>query len=104
MELSYPNPTTNWVADSGASSHNTPYPGNIHSSCPPPSAHPLSIIVGNGSVLPVTSVGYSVLPGPCYLNEILVTPNLVQNNFFRSLIYLPLTTPALWNLTYLVYL
>jgi hypothetical protein len=31
MELSYPNPTTYWMADSGASSHTTPYPGNIHS-------------------------------------------------------------------------
>jgi hypothetical protein len=72
MELSYPNLTTDWVADSGASSHTTPYPGNIHSS-----AHPPSIIAGNGSVLPITSVGESVLPGPFYLNEILVTPNLV---------------------------
>jgi hypothetical protein len=78
MELSYPNPSTDWVADSGASSHTTPYPGNIHSSRPPSSAHPPSI-VGNGSVLPVTSVGDSVLPGPFYLNEILVAPNLVQN-------------------------
>jgi hypothetical protein len=29
MELSYPNLTTDWVADSGAFSHTTPYPGNI---------------------------------------------------------------------------
>jgi hypothetical protein len=73
MELSYPNPAIDWVVDFGASSHTTPYPGNIHSS------HPPSIIVGNGFVLHVTLVGDSVLPGPFYLNEILVAPNLVQN-------------------------
>jgi hypothetical protein len=77
MELSYPNPSTDWVPDSDASSHTTPYPGNIHSSRPPSSAPPPSIIVGNGSVLSVTSVGDSVLPGSFYLNEILVAPNLV---------------------------
>jgi hypothetical protein len=79
MELSYPNPATDWVTDFGASIHTIPYPCNIHSSRPPSSAHPPSIIVGNGSILSVTSVGDSVLPGPLYLNEILVAPNLIQN-------------------------
>jgi hypothetical protein len=82
MELFYPNPSTNWVADSGASSHTTPYPGNIHSSHPPSSTRPPSIIIGKGFVLPVTSVGDSVLLGPFYLNEILVAPNLIQNLLF----------------------
>jgi hypothetical protein len=81
MELSYLNPATDWVEDSGASSHTTPYPSNIHSSHPP-STHPPSIIVGNGSILPVTSVCDSVLPRPFYLNEILVAPNLAQNLLF----------------------
>jgi hypothetical protein len=40
---------------------------------------PSMIIVGNGSVLPVTSVGDTVLPGPFYLNNILVAPDIIQN-------------------------
>jgi hypothetical protein len=42
-------------------------------------SHPFSIIVGNGSVLPITSVGDSVLPGPFYLNNVLVAPDLIQS-------------------------
>jgi hypothetical protein len=40
---------------------------------------PHSIIVGNSFILPVTSVGDLVLPGPFYLNDVLVTPELVQS-------------------------
>jgi hypothetical protein len=43
---------------------------------------PSSIFVGSGSVLPVTSVGDSVLPGPLYLNNILLTPDIIQNLLF----------------------
>jgi hypothetical protein len=43
------------------------------------SASPSSIVVGNGSTLPVTSVGDSVFPGPFYLNIILLAPNIVQS-------------------------
>jgi hypothetical protein len=42
-------------------------------------ACPSSIIVSNGSVLPVTSVGDSVLPGLFYLNDVLLAPDLVQS-------------------------
>jgi hypothetical protein len=38
-----------------------------------------SIVVGNGFVLPVTSVGDSVLFEPFYLNDVLVSPDLIQN-------------------------
>jgi hypothetical protein len=38
-----------------------------------------SIVVGNGSTLPITSVGNSVIPGPFYLNNILLAPDIVQN-------------------------
>jgi hypothetical protein len=41
--------------------------------------HPCLIIVDNGSIVPVTSVGDSVLPGPFYLNDVLVAPDLVQS-------------------------
>jgi hypothetical protein len=46
---------------------------------PPPSTHPTLIVVGNGSTLPVTSVGASVLPGPFYLNDVLVAPHITHN-------------------------
>jgi hypothetical protein len=40
---------------------------------------PASIIVGNGSTLPITSVGDTVLPGSLYVNNILVAPNIIQH-------------------------
>jgi hypothetical protein len=55
--------------------------GQIYSPRPPSFAHPSSISVGNGSVLPVTLVGDSVLPRPFYLNDVLLAPNLVRNLF-----------------------
>jgi hypothetical protein len=57
----------------------TPTPGMLSHSHPPPSIHPTSTVVGNGSTLPVTSVGASVLPGPFYLNDILVAPHITHN-------------------------
>jgi hypothetical protein len=70
---------TDWVADSDATNHTTSHPGHIFSPKPLLLAHPSSIVVGNGSVLPVTLVGDSVLPGPFYLNDVLVAPDLVQS-------------------------
>jgi hypothetical protein len=72
-------PVTDWVADSSATNHTTPHPGHLFSPRPHSLAHPSSIIVGNGSVLPITSVGDSVLPGPFYLNDVLATLDLVQS-------------------------
>jgi hypothetical protein len=46
---------------------------------PPSLAHPSSIVVSNGFVLPVTSVDDSVLPGPFYLNDVLLAPDHVQS-------------------------
>jgi hypothetical protein len=43
------------------------------------SSSPSSIVVGNGSSLPITSVVDSVLPGPFYLNNILLAPDIVQS-------------------------
>jgi hypothetical protein len=67
------------VADSGATHHTTPSVGNITTPRPLNSSNPSSIIVGNGSSLPVTSVGDSVLSGPFYLNNILLVPDMVQS-------------------------
>jgi hypothetical protein len=53
--------------------------GNLTSVRPPTSTDPSSIIVGNGSALLVTSVGDSALPGMFYLNNVLITSNIIQN-------------------------
>jgi hypothetical protein len=50
--------------------------------CPPPLPPPFpsSIVVGNGSALPVTSVGDAFLPGPFRLSNVLVAPHIIQNH------------------------
>jgi hypothetical protein len=98
----HPPPTSvqDWVADSGAMHHTTPSVGNISTHHPLASSNPSSIIVGNDSSLPITSVGDSVLSGPFYLNNILLASDMVQ----RLLLFVvsPLTIGALWNLIRLV--
>jgi hypothetical protein len=59
--------------------HTTPSVGNISTLRPLASSNPSSIVVGNDSPLPITSVGDSVLPGPFYLNNILLAPDIVQS-------------------------
>jgi hypothetical protein len=79
MALQSPHNSVNdWAADSDASDHTTHSVGNISNPRPLNSASP-SIVVGNGSTLPVTSVGDSVIPGLFYLNNILLAPNIVQS-------------------------
>jgi hypothetical protein len=72
-------PSSDWVIDSGASYHTTPTAGMISRSHSPLSSDPSSIVVGNGSTLPVTSVGVAVLLGPFYLNDVLVAPHITHN-------------------------
>jgi hypothetical protein len=67
------------VADSGVTHHTTTSIGNISTLHPLASSNPSSIIVGNGSSLPITSVGDSVLPEPFYLNNILLASDMVQS-------------------------
>jgi hypothetical protein len=74
-----PPAVTDWVADSDASNHTTFNVGNLTSVRPPLPIDPSSIVVGNGSPLLVTSVGNTTLPGPFYLNNVLVTPDIIQN-------------------------
>jgi hypothetical protein len=64
-----------WVADSRASNHTMLDPGNISLFRPPNPAIHSSIIVGNESV-------DTVLPRPVYLNNVLVTPNIIKNFLF----------------------
>jgi hypothetical protein len=68
-----------WVADSGASNHTTSDADNLTSVCPPTFTDPSSIIVGNGSAFPVTSVGDSTIFGLFYLNNVPITPDIIQN-------------------------
>jgi hypothetical protein len=74
-----PTSVTDWVADSGTTNHTTTHPGHIFSPRPPLLAQPSSIVFGNCSILLVTSVCDSVLPGPFYLNDVLLVPNLTQS-------------------------
>jgi hypothetical protein len=57
-------PPTYWVVDSGAFFHTTCTTSSLPHSHPLHPSHPSSIMVWNGSTLPVTSVGDSVLLGP----------------------------------------
>jgi hypothetical protein len=70
---------TDWVAGSDASNHTTSSASNLTSVQPPLPTDHSSIIVSNRSSLLVTSVGNMALPGPFYLNNVLVTPDIIQN-------------------------
>jgi hypothetical protein len=70
----------NWVANFVAFNHTTLDVGNLISFRPPHINDPSSIIVGNESSLPVTSVGDTALLGPFYLNNILVTPDIIEDH------------------------
>ena len=72
-----------------------------HSSVPSTST-PSSIVVGNGSLLPVTATGLTNLFSSLCLNNVLVSPQLIKNLIqFASLLQI---TIALWSLTLLVVL
>jgi hypothetical protein len=73
-----PAPTNEWYFDSGATSHMTPNAGILTHTALPCSSFPSSIIVGNGSLLPVTSTGATHLPTSLHLNNVLVSPNLIK--------------------------
>jgi hypothetical protein len=64
--------------NTGATYHTIPDPGILTSVCPP-SSLPLSIMVANGSCLPVTSVGAAGPPGSFRVPDVLVAPSLVHN-------------------------
>jgi hypothetical protein len=69
--------TVDWVADSDTSNHTTSDVSNLTSVHPYHINDPSSIIVGNGSSLTVTSVGDTALLGLFYLNNVLVTPDII---------------------------
>jgi hypothetical protein len=75
MALDPPTSVTYWMADTSATNQTTPYPSHIYS-LQPPFICPHFIVVGNGSVLPITLVGNLVLLRPFYLNDILIALDL----------------------------
>ena len=77
VTLTPPPNSSDWVIDSGASSHIASNPGMITAS--PSSSFPSSIVVGNGATLPVVGTGYSTLPGPFHLNNVLIAPDIIKN-------------------------
>jgi hypothetical protein len=66
-----------WIADSGASFHTTPDAGILSSVRPPHPSCLYSIMVGDGSCFPVTTVGSA--PGSFRLPNVLVAPQMVHN-------------------------
>src|SRR6185437_2603172 len=69
--------STEWIADSGASFHTTPHAGILSSFRPPHPSCPSSIMVGDGSCLPVTAVGSA--PGSFRLPNVLIAPQMIHN-------------------------
>jgi hypothetical protein len=74
-----PPAVTDWVTDFSACNHTTSSASNLTLVQPSLPTDPSSVIVGNGSSFPVSSVGNTALLGPFYLNNILVTPDIIQN-------------------------
>jgi hypothetical protein len=68
--------TSDWVFDSGASSHVAANPGIVTPSVSP---FPTSIVVGNGATLPVVGTGCTIIPGPFRLNNVLLAPGIIKN-------------------------
>jgi hypothetical protein len=95
-------PPSDWVIDSGASYHTTPTTGTLSRSHPALPSHPSSIVVGNGSTLPFTSVGASFSLGRFTSTMFSLLPTSLTI-FFLS-VDSPLTTPVPLSLTPLVFL
>jgi hypothetical protein len=68
---------TKWIADLDASYHTSPDMGILSSVLPPHPSCPSSIMVGDGSCLPVTSMGSA--HGSFRLSDVLVAPQMVHN-------------------------
>lgn len=78
MTLAEPSP--NWYMDSAASSHLASSPGILQSVVNLDTEN--SVIVGDGSSIPIQSSGKSLIPSkthPLTLNNVLVAPKIVKN-------------------------
>ena len=77
MSLQQP-PQHEWYFDSGVTNQMTSDAGILSPSSFSGSSLS-SIVVGNGSLLPVTSTSSTLLPHQLALNNVLVSPNLIKN-------------------------
>jgi hypothetical protein len=73
--------SSEWYFNSGASSHMTSTPHSLSQTFSQRYPAPSSIIVGNGSMIPVTT-GTTELPHSLQLNNILVSPQIIKNLIF----------------------
>jgi hypothetical protein len=77
-----PPPNTEWYMDSGASSHMASNSSILSHVFSPNYSTPTSIIVSNGSLLPVTSTGHTYFPSascPLYLYDVFVSHDIIKN-------------------------
>jgi hypothetical protein len=73
-------PGGEWVMDSGATTHVTNSQGNLTSFHSPTGLDSHSIVVGNGSKMPIYSIGSTTLtPHPFQLHHVLFSPALIKN-------------------------
>ncbi|XP_012845859.1 PREDICTED: uncharacterized protein LOC105965858 [Erythranthe guttata] len=69
-----------WFMDSGSTSHMAPHSGNFNFVFNPGCNFPKHVVVGNGSTLPITHIGHTILPtSPFRLTNVYVTPNIVKH-------------------------
>ncbi|GKB39822.1 ribonuclease H-like domain-containing protein [Tanacetum coccineum] len=69
-----------WYMDTGATSHLSSHTDNLQTSSLNHNFH--SVIVGNGSSIPVTHSGHVQISNPyrpLHLRNVLVTPNIIKN-------------------------
>jgi hypothetical protein len=103
MSLTLP-PNMEWYMDTGADGHMTSDSSNLLSSQLPSSSRPTSIVVGNGSLLSVTSTGHTLitaLDGPLYFVTFLCL--LISLKILFLFTNLPLIIKFLLNLIPLVF-
>jgi hypothetical protein len=77
-----PPPGENWYMDSGASSHMVSNSDRLTQVNPSTSFTPSNIIVGNGSTLPVTTVGSTSFHLPnssLHLHNVLISPHIIKD-------------------------
>jgi hypothetical protein len=77
MSLNQPQ-STDWYFGSGATSHMTSDAHSLSYLSSPRYPFPSSIVVGDGSLLPVTATGAAHLSS-LSLNNVLVSPKLIKN-------------------------
>jgi hypothetical protein len=68
-----------WHFDSGATSHMTSDSAFLSHTFSQRYPVPSNIVVGDGSLLPVTSTGFAHLPSNLSLNNVLVSPKLIKS-------------------------